>query len=575
MPANEPNYGAMSVKDLKARIERGGLTHEDCFETKELRVRAKEADEARKNGGSAASGKGAEQSDNSTLRERKPGKAGKASAEETAMLERITGLVTESTKVVGGRDASVILAEAEELKTTVADMTLTENGRSKMMEQLAELDKSLAFENSMEKNCGRIVQLGFLAVTIVPALLSCFEKLMEFYYRPEMVVEPANLSNMHAVITGGCGALGLELAIMLANSGAGVVISCHGPKNREPDEVESRLAKLGLLHGTTRSADNDPDAGWIKVWPLQLESFASVRDFASRVAVEMGTLDILVHNAATKEGCSRTVDGHDLVHQVNYLSPFLLNHLLLPAFREGSARIVHVTCDVGLQQPDWLPWPLRRTQPELLPHVDMEALKKRREGANATGECSPLVSYANSKLAILVHSHELNRHLTGYENRGVSHAVNPGYMDSAFGRSESVPAGKASARSAMMGYLPPVWMANQIYSFTLGRAFSGLGSMMLRKTDVGAKAVFHVATLAALGDEQQGGGLFADTAGMFTECQKEPGECGRVPSHKQPASAMDEELAAELWASTETAIGRKGMTPLPELPSAATIEERQ
>jgi len=345
----------------------------------------------------------------------------------------------------------VILAEADELKKSIEEMkNLTQAGKKQMLDSLEELHKSLAFENHMEKNCGRFLQVAFLGVTIIPWLMSGFEKLYEFATRPDMVVEPASLSNMHAVITGGCGALGLELAIMLANSGAGVVAACHGPKNREPDGVESRLAKLGLLHGTKRSAESDPDQGWIKIWPVQLESFASVREFSARVVKEVGTIDILVHNAATKEGCGKTVDGHELVTQVNYLSPFLLNHLLLPAFKEGSARVVHVTDAVALQQPDWLPWPLRRYGPELMPRVDFQGLKKRQKEGNAT-DCSPLVEYANSKLAIVVHSHELNRHLSGYENRGVSHVVDPGAMDSAFGRSDSAPASKPSARSSMMG----------------------------------------------------------------------------------------------------------------------------
>eukprot|EP01050_Picozoa_sp_SAG11_P003155 SAG11_NODE_172_length_13574_cov_14.732690_13_plen_97_part_00 len=64
------------------------------------------------------------------------------------------------------------------------------------------------------------------------------------------------------------------------------------------------------------------------------------------------SLDILVHNAATKEGCGRTVDGHSIVTQVNYLSPFLLTRLLLPTLRKDS-RVVHLTCDAALQQPDW------------------------------------------------------------------------------------------------------------------------------------------------------------------------------------------------------------------------------
>jgi len=397
-------------------------------------------------------------------------------------------------------------------------------------------------------------------------LVSFLETSFEFATRPVMTVSPVDLSNMHAVVTGGCGALGLELATMLANSGAGVVIACHGAQESDFHEVESQLTQLGLLRSTS-----EQEKGWVEAWPLELESFDSVRVFATRVTREMGTLDILVHNAATKEGCSKTVDGHDLTMQVNYLSPFLLTTLLTPTLQKGSARVVHVTCDAGLQLPDWLPWPLRRTEAAALPRVDPEGLGQRQEtedGVVKDADCSPLVHYANSKLALLVHSHELHRRLSGSLNRFVSQTINPGAMDSLFGRSASVPAGKQSTRGSMMSRFPPVWIANQIYAHTLGPAFSSLRDSVLQHTlrtsREGASAVFHVATSLDLGDEEQGGGLFSVTSGAFINCGKPPEECGRVHADGQPAAAMDDELAGELWAATEQAIGPEHLRRLPE-----------
>jgi len=567
MPAQpERNYDNMSVKELKARIVRGGLSHSDCFEVTDLKARAEQADAARSNSSGttvAAQPKKKAQEPETSLRERKGGSK-KATEEETEMLEQVAQLVEESRKV-RGRDASVILSDAEKLKEHVAGATLTAGGKKQLLEQLEDVTKNLAFETYFEKHCARFIQLVFLAVTIVPALLTFGEYVVEFATRPEMVVAPAKLANVHAVVTGGCGALGLELAIMLANSGAGVYISCHGQRAHEEDEVDARLGKLRLLR--TGDSGSRPKKGWIEVLPLQLESFASVREFAGRVAKEAGSLDILVHNAATKEGCSRTVDGHEMVTQVNYLSPFLLTHLLLPSLRKGGARVVYVTCDAGLQQPDWLPWPLRRTQAELLPRVDLEGLKQRPEGEDASkiiGDCAPLVEYANSKLAIIAHSHELNRRLSSFGKRGVSHAVNPGSMDTPFSLTESVPAAKASMRSSMMGYLPPVFIANKIYGATIAPVFSRMSRSMRREITVGAKSLFHVATSAALRDQEHGGGLFSDTIGAFTECGNHAAECGRVPLEKQPALATDEEFAADLWSRTKSAIGHRHLKPLPE-----------
>merc|ERR1739848_965285 len=158
----------------------------------------------------------------------------------------------------------------------------------------------------------------------------------------------------------------------------------------------------------------------------------------------------------------------------------------------------------------------------------MGGLGPRQKGKDAStvgGDCSPLVEYGNSKLALLVHSHELNRRFAENDDRGVSHAVNPGAMDTAFGHSDSVPAAKASMRSSMMSYFPPVWIATKVYHYTLGKAFSGLTNFMLRQTTVGAKAIFHAATSSSLGEIESGGGLFSDTAGAFTDCGKAPEEC--------------------------------------------------
>merc|ERR1719491_1767225 len=98
-------------------------------------------------------------------------------------------------------------------------------------------------------------------------------------------------------------------------------------------------------------------------------------------------------------------------------------------------------------------------------------------------------------------------------------------MDSNLGRGASAPAAKASKRGSMMSKFPTVWIANQVYSYTVGPLLSRFGSWVLRYTlrtpQTGAMAVFHVSTLLDLGDEENGGGLFADTSGAFVECGRE------------------------------------------------------
>jgi len=402
-----------------------------------------------------------------------------------------------------------------------------------------------------------------------------------------------DLSATTAVVTGGCGSVGIELAIMLAEAGAGVVIGCHSRNPEARDEFSDttqRLTKLGLLKGSQSAVQWDEDdeeeepaadrrgsnAGWIDIYPLQLESFEGVREFASRVADELGTVDMLIHNAATKEGCIRTLDGHELATQVNYLSPFLLTHLLKPSLRsgsirKGSARVVYTTCSAALTVPDFLPWPLVRTSAELLPRVNMKALQQREE--NTEGKipsCSALMDYANAKLKVILHSRELHRRLNnGLSSRGVSHVVNPGAISNAFGLGESVPTSSSSMRANFMSYFPPVWIGKKIYGFTVTAAGNG----MLRDVKYGAHAAFHIATSPALGSSENGGGVFADTAGSFTDCGGIPSDCGRVQAGNLPTEARDKTMAAELWSETEAAIGSYHLRPLkPDASNAKPAE---
>jgi hypothetical protein len=223
---------------------------------------------------------------------------------------------------------------------------------------------------------------------------------------------------------------------------------------------------------------------------------------------------------------------------------------------------VHTTCDAGLMTTDWLPWPLSRTTPETLPRLDFKGLEPRKEGKephSVAGDCNGYAEYANSKLAIVVHSHELNRRLNLFSTSiGTSHAVNPGAMNSTFGLAETGPPAKASWWSTMMGYFPPVWIGKKIYHSIA----SSLRQRSLRTSQVGAKAVFHVATSSALSGAENGGRLFADTAGAFTNCRKAASDCGAVAFEAQPPAASDRDLAATLWARTGHAIGRDTMRPL-------------
>jgi len=324
---------------------------------------------------------------------------------------------------------------------------------------------------------------------------------------------------------------------MLAEAGADVVVGCRGDFGRLSD-VEQRF-----------NNPQDTTVGMqFRAWSLDLASFDSVVDFAQQYVDEYQGLGphILIHNAGTALACEFTEDGHELSFQTNYLSPFLLTQLLLPGMKKDlPGRIVHVTCDAALVKPDWLPWPLTRTTAASLPRIDVDNLN-----GSVHTRCDPQLAYANSKLAVLSHSNELNRRLGGVQmfhddgihSRIVSNAVNPGATDTSFVAKGSPPKpARMSLRRKIFSYFPPFWIMGKVVT----SAYSTIHTGILRAVETGASAQFHVATSPAL--SSGGGALFSDKGTVFTGCGLPAERCGMTPV---PAAADDEVTAARLWAAS-------------------------
>jgi hypothetical protein len=63
-----------------------------------------------------------------------------------------------------------------------------------------------------------------MIVMFVPMILTFLGNIFEFAARPTMEVAAVDLSASTVVLTGGCGTVGLQLAIMLAEAGAVVLV---------------------------------------------------------------------------------------------------------------------------------------------------------------------------------------------------------------------------------------------------------------------------------------------------------------------------------------------------------------
>jgi NAD(P)-dependent dehydrogenase (short-subunit alcohol dehydrogenase family) len=121
-----------------------------------------------------------------------------------------------------------------------------------------------------------------------------------------------------AVITGGTRGIGAEIVKKLLQSEMTVVIGCRDPQ-----------AGYALINSLR--SDQGISTGSAECIALNLESLASVREFAGYVLAKGCPINLLVNNAGIMMTPRRlTKDGYESQFQVNYLSHFLLTVLLLP-----------------------------------------------------------------------------------------------------------------------------------------------------------------------------------------------------------------------------------------------------
>lgn len=138
---------------------------------------------------------------------------------------------------------------------------------------------------------------------------------------------------------------------------------------------------------------------------------SQVRALADKIRAEYPRIDVLGNNAGgVFSKPQRTVDGHEITFQVNYLAPFLLTTLLLNVLVASHATIVNTSS----------------SSQRLLRNVtltDFETTDRRR----------PSTAYALAKLANILFTRELHRR---YRNDGVSAVVvHPGFVNTNIGHS--------------------------------------------------------------------------------------------------------------------------------------------
>ncbi len=140
-----------------------------------------------------------------------------------------------------------------------------------------------------------------------------------------------------ALVTGSTSGLGWELALRLGGRGHHVIV--HGRNEERGAEVVEAINAAG--------------PGSARFYRADLASLADVRRFAETLLADYDRLDLLINNAGFGSAPDErllTEDGHEYRFQVNYLSTFLLTHMLMPRLLDSApARIVNVSS--GAQTP--------------------------------------------------------------------------------------------------------------------------------------------------------------------------------------------------------------------------------
>lgn len=131
------------------------------------------------------------------------------------------------------------------------------------------------------------------------------------------------------IVTGGNIGLGLEAARHFVRlNAAKVILACRSTERGEK-------AKADIL----RTVTTNRSSSVIEVWPVDLGSFESVREFC-RQAEKLERLDAVVENASVAmvapEGT--LAEGYECTITVNVISTFLMALLLLPTLRRTAAK---------------------------------------------------------------------------------------------------------------------------------------------------------------------------------------------------------------------------------------------
>lgn len=192
------------------------------------------------------------------------------------------------------------------------------------------------------------------------------------------------------IVTGSNQGIGKETVLALARMGATVIMACREPTRTLP-VVEKVISKT-----------HNRNISFIK---LDLSDLQSIKEFTEEFQRKYNRLDILINNAgiATPER-NVTKDGFELQFGTNHIGHFYLTTLLLDTLkRSAPSRIINLSSKLSAGG------------------------KMAWDDLNAEKKYDIATAYAQSKLANIIFTKELQRRLEGFDVKAV--AVHPGVVN--------------------------------------------------------------------------------------------------------------------------------------------------
>jgi len=300
------------------------------------------------------------------------------------------------------------------------------------------------------------------------------------------------MTQQTVVTTGSNSGIGFQTALHFARLGARVVMACRSlDKAREAErQIHAQVPNAHTL-----------------VLPLDVSELPSIREFARLFAERVGELDILINNAgAVAMPLTRTSAGHELLLATNYLGAFSLTGALLPHFTQRRpARIVNVGSiahrfgTLAIEDLNW-----------------------------ESAAYDPWKAYANSKVALLNHTLELNRRLRAASSHIIALAAHPGVANT-------------NIKAASERLKPP------------GR-FRRWYARHMQKLIPSAENAARSVVLAATAPHVSGGEYYGP-GGLF--------ELGGAPKPaRMHPHARDMQLSKRLWQKSESMTGARYLSEL-------------